>query len=73
MPSTARAYNVRNPFDREQTATVRFAGEERTVDLEPSGEAAVTFTVTSAGPRRLAAELTVGETRFGQQAEALVE
>jgi glyoxylase-like metal-dependent hydrolase (beta-lactamase superfamily II) len=71
--TTEFTVHVRNPFEREQAATVRFAGEERTVDLEPNGEAAVTFTVTSAGPRRLAAELTVGGTRFGQQAEALVE
>lgn len=64
---------VRNPFDREQPATVAFAGEEQTIDLDANGEGAVTFTVTSAEPRRLAADLTIGETRFGQQAEAVVE
>ena len=64
---------VRNPFDRAETATVVLDGRQRTVELEPHGEAAVAFTVTSVGPRRLAAELTVGETKFGQQAEAIVE
>ena len=71
--TTEFTVHVRNPFDRAETATVRFAGEERTVELEPRGEATVTFTVASDGPRRLAADLTVGETRFGQQAEAIVE
>jgi hypothetical protein len=33
----------------------------------------VTFVVTSDAPRRLAADLTVGAVRFGQQAEAIVE
>ena len=71
--TTEFTVHVRNPFEREQTATVRFAGEEQTLELGAFGEASLSFTVTSAGPRRLAAELTVGETRFGQQAEALVE
>ncbi|HEY3543348.1 MAG TPA: MBL fold metallo-hydrolase [Gaiellaceae bacterium] len=65
--------HVRNPFDRAETATVALAGEERTVALEPRGEATVSFTVTSDGPRRIAADLTVGGTKFGQQAEAVIE
>jgi len=64
---------VRNPFDRDETATVTLDGQTRTVELGPRGEAEVAFTVTSEGPRRLAAELTVGGTKFGQQAEAVVE
>jgi glyoxylase-like metal-dependent hydrolase (beta-lactamase superfamily II) len=64
---------VRNPFDRDETATVVLDGQTRMVELAPHGEAAVAFTVTSGGPRRLAADLTVGETKFGQQAEAIVE
>lgn len=64
---------VRNPFDRDETATVTLDGQTRTIELAPHGEAGVTFTVTSDGPRRLAAELTVGGTKFGQQAEAIVE
>jgi len=64
---------VRNPFERAETATIGFAGEQRTIELGPKGEAAVTFVVTSEAPRRLAADLTVGSARFGQQAEAIVE
>jgi glyoxylase-like metal-dependent hydrolase (beta-lactamase superfamily II) len=64
---------VRNPFDRDETATVTLDGQTQTVELGARGEAEVTFTVTSEGPRRLAAELTVGGTKFGQQAEAVVE
>ena len=64
---------VRNPFDRDETATVVLAAQTRTIELAPHGEASVAFTVTSDGPRRLAADLTVGGTKFGQQAEAIVE
>jgi hypothetical protein len=64
---------VRNPFEREETATIAFAGDRRTVELAPKGEATATFVVTSDAPRRLAADLTVGAVRFGQQAEAIVE
>jgi glyoxylase-like metal-dependent hydrolase (beta-lactamase superfamily II) len=63
---------VRNPFDRPESATVVLDGQERTVELDAHGEGTVAFTVTSAGPRRLGADLTVGGTRFGQQAEAIV-
>jgi glyoxylase-like metal-dependent hydrolase (beta-lactamase superfamily II) len=72
---------VRNPFARRETATVslvvpngwsaRPATHE--VDLDAHGESIVTFEVVAgAGSGRVAADLTVGETPFGQQAEALV-
>lgn len=73
---------VLNPFPRNETATVRLAlpdgwsasPREHEVALDPHGEAVVSFRVVagSAGAR-IAADLTVGGTRFGQQAEALVE
>jgi glyoxylase-like metal-dependent hydrolase (beta-lactamase superfamily II) len=74
--------NVRNPFDRPETARVRLvpAGlgwaispDEHEVALPAHGEAAVVFRVDAPAGGRIAAELTVGETRFGQQAEAIVE
>lgn len=76
------AVEVRNPFDRAETARVSLVlpdgwtgGTEREVELVAHGEAAVAFAVTAAGPARrvaVAADVTVGETPFGQQAEALV-
>jgi glyoxylase-like metal-dependent hydrolase (beta-lactamase superfamily II) len=71
--TTEFAVSVWNPFDRAETATVVLDGQERRVELGPHAEATVTFTVTSDGPRRIAADLTVGGTRFGQQAEAIIE
>jgi glyoxylase-like metal-dependent hydrolase (beta-lactamase superfamily II) len=71
--TTEFTVSVRNPFDRAETATVVVDGQVRHVELGPHAEATVAFTVTSDGPRRIAADLTVGETRFGQQAEAIVE
>jgi glyoxylase-like metal-dependent hydrolase (beta-lactamase superfamily II) len=75
---------VRNPFDRPNEACVRLALPEgwaaeplegRTT-LEPKAEARLGFTVrTAGGPvrrARIGADLTVGDRRFGQQAEALV-
>jgi hypothetical protein len=72
---------VRNPFARPETARVRLvvpAGwdvvpAEREVALEPNGTATVGFRVDAQAPGRIAADLTVGETRFGRQAEAIVE
>jgi hypothetical protein len=72
---------VRNPFDRDETAVVRLhvpdgwsvEPESREVELEARGQAIVSFAVVPSGPGRLAADLTVGETRFGEQAEAVVE
>lgn len=74
---------VRNPFDREETATVRLAVPDGWTAPDPAharlpgrGEAAVRFRVKPAGRvrrARVAADLTVGDTRFGQQAEALVD
>jgi glyoxylase-like metal-dependent hydrolase (beta-lactamase superfamily II) len=71
---------VRNPFDRPETARVRLVvpdtwrvdPAERELELGPRGEAETSFVVVAAGPGVLAAELTVGETAFGQQAEAIV-
>jgi glyoxylase-like metal-dependent hydrolase (beta-lactamase superfamily II) len=76
---------VRNPFDRQERATVRLvvpagwpepAAQE--VELAPLGEATARFELAVDGVEpvhraRIAADLTVGETPFGQQAEALVE
>src|SRR5581483_4666212 len=72
---------VRNPFDREETAVVRLRvpdgwtvePESRELELEAKGHGVATFAVVPSGPGRLAADLTVGETRFGEQAEAVVE
>jgi glyoxylase-like metal-dependent hydrolase (beta-lactamase superfamily II) len=74
---------VRNPFDRAETARVRLVLPDgwssepalHELGLEPCGEARATFTVVpagAAGPRPIAADLTVGDVPFGQQAEALV-
>lgn len=75
---------IRNPFDRPDVASVRFVVPpgwsaepiQRDVQLDSHGEATIPFRVRPDGtpvPRaRIAADLTVGEVRFGQQAEALV-
>jgi glyoxylase-like metal-dependent hydrolase (beta-lactamase superfamily II) len=76
---------VRNPFDRGETATVLLVlphGWEASpspaeVAIEPVGEATVRFRLR-VGPdpvrrARVAADLTVGGVRFGQQAESLVD
>ena len=75
---------VRNPFGRAEDALVRLAlpagwavePAERRIRLEPRGEARVEFIVRPAGEpvrrARIAVDLTVGDVRFGQQAEALV-
>jgi len=73
---------IRNPFDRDATATVEFAVPEGwttsptafDVDLAAREDLAVEFALTvGAASGRIAADLTVGGTRFGLQAEALVE
>ncbi|HYH92269.1 MAG TPA: MBL fold metallo-hydrolase [Candidatus Saccharimonadales bacterium] len=75
---------VRNPYRRVERASIVLVAptgwlvtpRDRSLDLEPSAEARVTFVVRpTADPvrrARVAADVTVGETRFGQQAEALV-
>jgi glyoxylase-like metal-dependent hydrolase (beta-lactamase superfamily II) len=76
---------VRNPFDRPAVAAVRFivppgwlvTPAEQLVPLAAHGEEMFPFEVEANGaaptPRvRIAADLTVGEMPFGQQAEALV-
>jgi glyoxylase-like metal-dependent hydrolase (beta-lactamase superfamily II) len=75
---------VRNPFARTEQVCVRlvvpdgWAAEptEHTIPLDAHQDTSVAFAVR-VGERpvrraRIAAELTVGEARFGQQAEALV-
>jgi glyoxylase-like metal-dependent hydrolase (beta-lactamase superfamily II) len=76
---------VRNPFDRAEPATVRLVvpggwpePEPQELELAPLGEGIVRFElpldgVAPVSRARVAADLTVGETPFGQQAEALVE
>jgi glyoxylase-like metal-dependent hydrolase (beta-lactamase superfamily II) len=80
-PTAELDVTVRNPFDRAETATVRLvvpAGwratpVEHDVQLDAHGESTVRFLVEAAGPGRVAADLTVGGTRFGEQAEAVLE
>ncbi len=76
---------VRNPFDRPERAIVRLvvpAGwpepAPQEVELAPLGEDAVRFALDLTGiapmaRARVATDLTVGGTPFGQQAEAVVE
>jgi glyoxylase-like metal-dependent hydrolase (beta-lactamase superfamily II) len=76
---------VRNPFDRPERATVRLvvpAGWPKpnlqSLELSALGEAVVRFELALVGVppvarARVAADLTVGDTLFGQQAEALVD
>jgi glyoxylase-like metal-dependent hydrolase (beta-lactamase superfamily II) len=72
---------VRNPFARRETASVRLVvpdgwtatPETQDVDLDAKADSFVTFeVVVGAASGRIAADLTVGEARFGQQAEAVV-
>ena len=75
---------LRNPFDRPEAATVRLvvpAGwtadpEAEEFEFAEREEAVVRFAVVPAGVptrrARVAADITVGDTPFGQQAEALV-
>jgi len=74
--------SVRNPFENEARATVRLvlpdgwtaAPAAADVQLEPHGESVLEFRVeVGSQSGRIAAELTVGDAGFGQQAEALVE
>jgi glyoxylase-like metal-dependent hydrolase (beta-lactamase superfamily II) len=76
---------LESPFERDATATVRLvlpdgwtaSPPEREVEVAAGGEATARFRVRAgperAGRVRVAADVTIGETRFGQQAEALVE
>jgi glyoxylase-like metal-dependent hydrolase (beta-lactamase superfamily II) len=80
-PDVDLRVTVRNPFDRDETATVKLVAPagwavsppSHEVELVRHGEAEVAFRVVATEPGRVAADLTVGGTRFGQQAEALVE
>lgn len=76
---------VRNPYDRPERAVVRLVvptgwsePEPREVELAPLGEGVVRFALDLTGiapvaRARVGADLTVGGTPFGQQAEALVD
>jgi glyoxylase-like metal-dependent hydrolase (beta-lactamase superfamily II) len=73
---------VRNPFDRVESASVRlvvpdgWSAEEQRLELDAHAEALLRFRVVVGGPARrarVAADLTVGDVPFGQQAEALVD
>ncbi|HZT15455.1 MAG TPA: MBL fold metallo-hydrolase [Gaiellaceae bacterium] len=74
---------VRNPFGRPQTAWVELVVPEswvapaaQAVELAPHEEATARFLATAGAPARrarVAADVTVGGTRFGQLAEALVD
>jgi hypothetical protein len=77
------AVELRNPFAHEGRAVVRLAlpsgwsstPVSRELQLEPGADGCVTFSVAVAGsPGRqvIAADLTVGDTPFGEQAEALI-
>jgi glyoxylase-like metal-dependent hydrolase (beta-lactamase superfamily II) len=81
--SVELAVEVRNPFDGAATAHVRLvlpAGwgcdpHEQELQLAPRGEGCAAFRVTVGGvPRRVpvAADVTIGDTQFGEVAEALV-
>jgi glyoxylase-like metal-dependent hydrolase (beta-lactamase superfamily II) len=76
---------VRNPFDRAEVATLRLnlppewtAPAPQELELEAGGGGVARFVVETAGVSPveralLAADVTVGEVRFGQLAEALVD
>jgi glyoxylase-like metal-dependent hydrolase (beta-lactamase superfamily II) len=76
---------VRNPFARVERAHVELAlpagfsasPPAEDVELPPHGEGAVRFVVDAPSERvrraRVAADLTVGNVRFGEQAEALID
>jgi hypothetical protein len=76
---------VRNPFARDDAAVVRLVApegwrvspDEHELAVDASGEAVARFAVRPSGEpvrrARVAADLTVGGTPFGQQAEALVD
>ena len=75
---------VRNPFDRAEVAVVRCVVPEgwsadpveHEIEVGGRSEASIGVRVTANGPSvcraRVAVDLTVGESRFGEQAEALV-
>lgn len=76
---------VRNPTREDCTATVRPVlpvgwrahPDEAVVALPPSGQAELDLEVVPTGPgarrRRLAVDVSIGDLRLGQHAEALVD
>jgi glyoxylase-like metal-dependent hydrolase (beta-lactamase superfamily II) len=67
---------LRNPFEVAAVAEVRLSvpaePETRSVELSPRGEGEASFRVQVSTTGPLAADVTIGDTRFGQQAEAVV-
>jgi glyoxylase-like metal-dependent hydrolase (beta-lactamase superfamily II) len=71
---------VWNPFDSAESASIGIiapagwtAPPQQEVELDARGEARVRFELTAGGRGGLvAADVTIGDRRFGQQAEALV-
>jgi glyoxylase-like metal-dependent hydrolase (beta-lactamase superfamily II) len=71
---------VWNPFDSDETADVRLvvprgwtAPPAQQVDVEGRGEARLRFELAAPpGEGVVAADVTIGDRRFGQQAEALI-
>jgi glyoxylase-like metal-dependent hydrolase (beta-lactamase superfamily II) len=83
--AVALEVTVRNPFARAERTLVElalpagFTCEQASEDIElpAHGEGSVRFVVHASSERvrraRLAADLTVGDVRFGEQAEALID
>jgi glyoxylase-like metal-dependent hydrolase (beta-lactamase superfamily II) len=77
--------HVRNPLDHPETVAVRLVAPDgwdvspatKATPLDAGAEAVLAFRVTTPGPTvrraRVAADVTVGGLRLGQQAEALVD
>jgi glyoxylase-like metal-dependent hydrolase (beta-lactamase superfamily II) len=80
-PDVELAVTVQNPFDRNETASVRLVvphgwsaePAERELALAAGGEATAVFRVAPTAAGIVLADVTIGETRFGRQAQAFVE
>jgi len=80
-PDVTLTVTVQNPFDRDETASVRLVVPDgwsaepagREVALTAGGATTAVFRVTATGDGIVLADVTVGGTRFGQQAQAFVE
>jgi glyoxylase-like metal-dependent hydrolase (beta-lactamase superfamily II) len=79
-PLVRLTVEVANPFDRPETATVRLvvpdgwtAPPAQDVELAAHGAGSVEFALDAPASGRVAADVTVGDRKLGQQAEAHVE
>jgi len=77
--SVELSVRIRNPLDRPEQAVVRLvvpagwpAPGPQSVDLDAGAEDAVTFVLAPPASGRVAADVTLGGTKLGQQAEAHV-